>query len=159
MVIGAGGLGQFAIQYGKLLTAARVVAVDLDERKRARALALGADDAVAPEDADEAATAVIDFVGSDDTLVLGARVVRPAGAILHVGAAGGRLIYGFGALAPEAAIGTSILGSLDELRAVVEHARRGDIRWDVEALPLEQANDALARVRRGDVVQRLVLTP
>jgi alcohol dehydrogenase, propanol-preferring len=159
VVVGAGGLGQFAIQYGKLLTAARVVAVDVDERKRARALALGADDAVAPEDADEAATAVIDFVGSDDTLVFAARVVQPAGAILHVGAAGGRLIYGFSALAPEAAIGTSILGSLGELRAVVEHARRGDVRWDVEGLPLERANDALGRVRRGDVVQRLVLTP
>jgi alcohol dehydrogenase, propanol-preferring len=159
VVVGAGGLGQFAIQYGRLLTAARVVAVDVDERKRARALALGADDAVAPEDADEAATAVIDFVGSDDTLVFAARVVQPAGAILHVGAAGGRLIYGFSALAPEAAIGTSILGSLGELRAVVEHARRGDVRWDVEGLPLERANDALGRVRRGDVVQRLVLTP
>jgi hypothetical protein len=42
---------------------------------------------------------------------------------------------------------------------VVEDARRGDVRWDIEALPLARANDALGRVRRGDVVQRLVLTP
>jgi propanol-preferring alcohol dehydrogenase len=159
VVLGVGGLGQFAVQYGKLLTGGRVVAVDVDERKRARALELGADDAVAPEDLDEAAAAVLDFVGSDDTLVLAARTVEPTGVILHVGAAGGRLIYGFNALAPEAAIGTSILGSLEELRAVLEHARRGDLRWDVEALPLEHANEALGRLRRGDVLQRLVLTP
>lgn len=159
VIVGAGGLGQFAIQYGKLLTAARVVAVDVDERKRARALELGADDAVAPEDADEPAAAVIDFVGSDDTLVFAAQIVQPTGAILHVGAAGGRLIYGFNALASEATIGTSILGSLDELRAVLEHARRGDVRWHVEALPLERANEALERLRRGDAVQRLVLAP
>lgn len=159
VVLGAGGLGQFAVQYGKLLTAARVVAVDVDARKRARALELGADESVTPEEVDERAAAVIDFVGSDDTLVLGARVVEPAGAILHVGAAGGRLLYGFNALAPEAAIGTSILGSLDELRAVLDHARRGELRWHVEALSLEQANEALGRLRRGAVVQRLVLTP
>jgi alcohol dehydrogenase, propanol-preferring len=159
VVVGAGGLGQFAIQYGKLLTAARVVAVDVDEGKRARALELGADEAVAPEDVDEPAAAVIDFVGSDDTLVFAAQVVQPTGAILHVGAAGGRLIYGFNALAAEATLGTSILGSLDELRAVVEHARRGDVRWHVEVLPLERANEALERLRRGDVVQRLVLAP
>jgi propanol-preferring alcohol dehydrogenase len=159
VVVGAGGLGQFAVQYGKLLTAARVVAVDVDEGKRARARELGADDAVAPAEADVRAAAVIDFVGSDDTLVLAAQIVQPTGAILHVGAAGGRLIYGFNALASEATIGTSILGSLDELRAVLEQARRAEIEWDVEALPLDRANDALDRLRRGNVVQRLVLTP
>jgi alcohol dehydrogenase, propanol-preferring len=38
MVVGTGGLGQFALQYLKLLTDARDVAVDVDEAKRARAL-------------------------------------------------------------------------------------------------------------------------
>jgi alcohol dehydrogenase, propanol-preferring len=159
VVLGAGGLGQFAVQYAKLLTAARVVAVDIDERKRARALELGADEALAPEDVDEPAAAVIDFVGADETLVLGAQLTETAGAILHVGAAGGRLLYGFNALRAETTIGTSILGSLAELRAVLTHARRGDLRWDGEVLPLERANEALDRLRRGDVVQRLVLTP
>ena len=159
VVLGAGGLGQFAVQYGKLLTSARVVAVDVGKRKRARALELGADEAAAPADLDERAAAVIDFVGSDETLALAARTVEPAGAVLHVGAAGGRLAYEFGALAAEAAIGTSVLGSLAELRAVLRHARRGEVRWDVETLPLERANEALDRLRRGEVRQRLVLTP
>jgi threonine dehydrogenase-like Zn-dependent dehydrogenase len=48
LVIGAGGLGQFAIQYLRLLTAATVVAVDPSEAKRRRALSLGARDVVAP---------------------------------------------------------------------------------------------------------------
>ena len=159
VVLGAGGLGQFAVQYLKLLTDARVVAVDVDERKRRRALELGADEAVAPQEVAERAVAAIDFVGSDETLALAARIVATKGVVLHVGAAGGRLDYGFGALPDEAQIGTSILGSLDDLRAVLDHARRGEIEWHVEALPLERANDAVERLRRGDVLQRLVLTP
>ena len=65
LVIGAGGLGQFAIQYLRLLTAATVVAVDPSEAKRRRALSLGACDAAAPGDDLPAAEAVFDFVGSD----------------------------------------------------------------------------------------------
>src|SRR4051794_36729963 len=38
LVVGAGALGQFAIQYLRLQTDARVVAVDVAEAKRARAL-------------------------------------------------------------------------------------------------------------------------
>src|SRR5207237_5276163 len=46
IVIGCGGLGQFAIQYLKLLTDARVIAVDSVAAKQRRALELGADEAV-----------------------------------------------------------------------------------------------------------------
>jgi D-arabinose 1-dehydrogenase-like Zn-dependent alcohol dehydrogenase len=42
---------------------------------------------------------------------------------------------------------------------VLEHARRGELQWHVDALPLEHANEALERLRRGDVLGRLVLTP
>ena len=54
MVLGAGGLGQFAIQYLKLLTGTRVVAVDPSATKRARALELGADEALDPDALDRA---------------------------------------------------------------------------------------------------------
>jgi propanol-preferring alcohol dehydrogenase len=159
LVIGAGGLGQFAIQYLKLLTDARVVAVDTAERKRARALELGADDAAAPDEADEPALAVLDFVGSDESLALAARLVERTGTVLVIGAAGGELPYHFSALPYEARIGTSILGSRADLTAVLEHARRGDVEWHVETLPLKQASEALGRLRRGDVLGRLVLVP
>jgi D-arabinose 1-dehydrogenase-like Zn-dependent alcohol dehydrogenase len=34
-----------------------------------------------------------------------------------------------------------------------------ELRWHVEAIPLDRANEALDRVCRGDVAGRLVLTP
>lgn len=161
VVIGAGGLGQFAIQYLKLLTEARVAAVDRLPAKLTRARALGADDALLPEDARTLppARAVFDFVGSRRSLALGGKLVDRGGILVQIGAAGGRLPFGFDLVPGEAYLTTSVWGSLDELRAVVDLARRGRITWHVETLPLERANEALRRVRRGQVLGRLVLTP
>lgn len=159
VVIGAGGLGQFAIQYLRLLTGAHVVAVDTDERKRARALELGADEALPSEALERPARVILDFVGSDDTLALAGRKIETGGTIMLVGEAGGHLSYDFRALPFEATLTTSVWGSRDDLRAVIELAHRGELSWDVETLSLESANDALDRLRQGTVAGRLVLIP
>ena len=159
LVLGVGGLGQFAVQYLKLLTDARVVAVDVAERKRERALELGADEARPPGEVDVEADAVVDFVGSDESLALAATAVAQQGIVVQVGAAGGRLAFGLGAVPYEAHFTTSVMGSRDDLVAVLAHARRGEMDWSVETLPLERANESLERLRRGDVLGRLVLTP
>jgi alcohol dehydrogenase, propanol-preferring len=159
VVIGLGALGQFAVQYLRLLNDARVVAVDPVEAKRAHALELGAEEALPPEGLEEQARVVLDFVGSDETLALAARVVEPTGLVVLVGEAGGTLSFSFGTVPFEASFTTSAWGSQADLAAVHRLARRGEIEWDVETLPLEQANDALERLRNGDVRGRLVLTP
>jgi alcohol dehydrogenase, propanol-preferring len=50
-------------------------------------------------------------------------------------------------------------GTISELVEVVELARAGAIHAEVERFPLDQAVDAYARLRRGDVVGRAVVTP
>ncbi len=159
LVFGAGGLGQFAIQYLRLLTAATVVAVDPSQAKRQRALSLGAHDAAAPGDDLPAAGAVFDFVGSDATLRQAVEHVLPAGAVMVVGEAGGRIPFGFADSPYEVHLTSSVWGSYDDLRAVLGIAQRGDLTWDVEPLPLDQANEALSRLRNGEVAGRIVLTP
>jgi alcohol dehydrogenase, propanol-preferring len=159
IVIGCGGLGQFAIQYLKLLTDARVLAVDRAAEKQARALALGADDATSPEQLDEAADVVLDFVGSNETLAQAAAQVTPKGCVVQVGEETGTLQFALGRVPHEASFTTSLWGSLDDLTAVLELALRGELRWEVETLPLQDVNLALSRVRRGEVNGRLVLVP
>lgn len=159
VVIGIGGLGQFAIQYLRLLSEAHVVAVDVDASKRARALQLGANEALPPEELERRARAVLDFVGSDATLALAAHTVETSGAVVLVGEAGGRLGYHFRALPFEATLLTSVWGSRSDLDAVLALARRGDLRWDVETMPLDHVNEALDRLRRGTVTGRVVLIP
>ncbi len=159
LVIGAGGLGQFAIQYLRLLTAATVVAVDPSEAKRRRALSLGARDVAAPGDDLPAAEAVFDFVGSDATLRQAAEHVLPAGVVMVAGEAGGRIPFGFRLVPYEAHLTSSVWGSVEDLRAVLGIARRGELTWDVEPVPLAQANEALSRLRNGEVAGRIVLIP
>jgi len=159
VVIGCGGLGQFAIQYLKLLTDAHVFAVDPLPQKRERALALGADETVSPDEFDQPAEVILDFVGTDETLAQAARLVQPKGIVVQIGEANGILRFALGRVPHEAVFTTSIWGSLNDMSAVLELGERGQLNWDVETLPLDQANDALDRVRRGEVAGRIVLTP
>lgn len=159
LVIGAGGLGQFAIQYLRLLSAATVVAVDPSEPKRRRALSLGAHDVAAPDDDLPPAAAVFDLVGSDDTLRQAVGCVLPAGVVVVVGEAGGRIRYGFSLVPYEAHLTSSVWGSYQDLQAVLGFARRGELTWDVEPMPLARANEALSRLRTGAATDRIVLIP
>lgn len=159
IVVGVGGLGQFAVQWLKLLSKSRVIAVDRAADKRQRAIQLGADDTVGTEEPLPHARAVVDFVGSSETMQLAARAVEPAGVIMTVGGGGGRLAFGLGAVPYESVLTTSSWGSRSELEQVLLHARRGDLRWEVEALSLERVNEALAMLRAGEALGRLVITP
>lgn len=159
VVVGAGGLGQFAIQYLKLLSPARVVVVERDRGKFPWALELGADAVVSPRERVPAAQVVLDFVGSASTLALALRAVQPGGLLVQVGAGGGSVPFDFDRVPPEVHLTNSVWGSLQELHEVVQLARSGRLRWHVEAVPLERANEALGRVRRGRVLGRLVLVP
>lgn len=159
VVIGVGGLGQFAVQFLRLLTAATVIAVDVDPGKRTRAVELGAHLAVPPDELGVGITAVFDFVTEDDTLALAAKVVQAGGLIMRIGSGDGSLRFGRGVVPPEVTFSSARGGSIADVRAVLEHARRGEIRWEVETLPLEEVNLGLDRLRRGQVAGRLVLTP
>jgi propanol-preferring alcohol dehydrogenase len=161
VVIGVGALGQFAIQYLRLLAGAQVVAVDLDERKRERSLELGAWVACSPEDAHTygRARAVLDVVGSDGSLAIAAQLVEPAGIVVQIGEAGGRLPFGHGAFPAEAHLTTASWASRADLETVIQLAQRGEITWETETLPLAGVNQALKRVSRGGVLGRLVVTP
>ena len=159
IVIGVGGLGQFAVQWLQLLGDSKVTAVDIDLDKRQRALALGAVEACVPTATLDPVPVVVDFVGSAESLRLAKQSVERGGKIILVGGNGGSLRVGMETIPYEAWVTTSIMGSRDDVTAVIDHARRSDIAWEVESLPLSAANDALDRLRAGDVAGRLALRP
>jgi alcohol dehydrogenase, propanol-preferring len=169
LLIGCGGLGQFALQYVRLLHAGadiRVVVRELDAGRLERAAELGADIGLLASDAPmtlEAmagpADVVLDLVGNDETLAHAAAVVAPDGLVLLVGESGGHLPFGFDPLPVESWLTTVAWGSRDDLRDVVRLAARGRLHWDVEAIPLREVAAAHARLRAGDFDGRLVLVP
>ena len=165
LVIGAGGLGQFAVQLLRMRPGLRIVVAEPDAGRRAMATELGAD-ATLPW-ADRAgvlsalgggAAAVFDFVGSDATLGQAAEVVAPDGLVMLVGEAGGTVAVGFRSQLESWAT-TTAWGSISDLRAVVGLAAHNLLRWSVEARPLSEAQAALDRLANGSVAGRIVLVP
>lgn len=163
MVVGVGGLGQFAIQYLRLFApSAAVTAVDIDAAKRARALFLGAQLAMSPDQVERwkgRAHVVLDFVGTTASLALAARSIERAGLVVQIGEGGGRVSVGIGVTKYEATFTSSIWGSLQDLREVLELARSGKIMWEIEEFPLADANTALSLLRQGKIRGRAVLRP
>ena len=170
VAIGIGGLGHMGIQYLKVLTAARVIAVDTSAAARSLAIRLGADAALDPGEVDvtaavrdlgngEGADVVLDFVGSDATLALAKGLVKRRSVIVIVGLGLGTLPYSFLDLPAEVDLCTAYWGSREELGHVITLAREGRVSPVVERHPLDSINETFARLEQGRVRGRAVLTP
>ena len=171
VVIGAGGLGGFAVQFLTALSPARVVAVDVSAARRAFAIEMGAHDVLAGVDDSthrqlleltqtEGAAAVLDFVGSDETIAAGLASVRRAGAFALVGAGGGTFRRPwFGGLPNDADVFCFQGSSISDARDVLALADGGLIRSEVDVFPMSRVRDAYEQLETGRLRGRAVVTP
>ena len=175
LVVGAGGLGTTAIQIAKKTTGARMAVADIDDAKLELATKLGADHTFNTAKVDvkdfvsgvralnggRGADAVVDFVGKPATVSFGLRLLGHEGKLVLVGLMGG----GFQLPLPMlpllgARILGSFTGSLAELGELVQMARRGVVAPIVTAsYHLEEANEVLSKLERGEIQGRAVLSP
>lgn len=170
-VVGVGGVGlavvQVAVAYG-----ARVIAVDPHGPSREQALLYGADTVIDPGASDpveavHAATAgegchvVVDTVGNEHTPGQAVRMARTRGRVVLVGYTGQPATLDvLDVVVRETEIRGSVGATLADAHTVMEMAASGLIRGCVEAeYPLNQVNEALARLADGTVTGRLIITP
>ncbi|QTI69904.1 alcohol dehydrogenase catalytic domain-containing protein [Gordonia polyisoprenivorans] len=171
VVVGVGGLGQFAVAILRALTPARIIAVDTSPRSL-EAVAGRVDLAVNATDPDAiahilcatggyGAELVLDFVGVDATLALDVGVVAPYGAIRVPGLGGG--VYEFKTAKQSrglpfgATLARSYSGTLRDLVELVELARAGRLDVDLVRYSFGDAMQAFDDLARGDVRGRAVL--
>ena len=105
------------------------------------------------------ADVVLDIVGADQTLALGAAVTRPLGHLTIVGIAGGSLPISFFGIAYEVSVATTYWGTLPELMEVISLANSGRIRAHVQRFGLDEANAVYKAMRDGTVEGRAVIVP
>jgi alcohol dehydrogenase, propanol-preferring len=175
LVIGAGGLGTAAIQIAKKTTEARVAVADLDDSKLELAAKLGADYTFNTSKLDAAglassvkrinqgrgADAVADFVGNPGTVSSAFRLLGREGRLVLVGQVGGAVSLSL-PLFPlrSAQIVGNFTGTLAEMNEIVELARSGTVTPVVTGTyRLEEANEVLAKLGRGEITGRAVLKP
>ena len=166
LIIGVGGVGSFAIQYARHV-GATVLAVERNAHKAAWARTLGAQEAVAGDGIALARTqnggrgvdCVIDIVGTEQTFAAAFEAVAPGGRIVVVGYTPDSFSLSGRRLAQNEieAIG-SRAGSRAELASALALMASGRIRSIVtDRMPLARVNEALAKLRAGEVTGRLVL--
>ena len=175
LVIGLGGLGQFAVQLLKILTPAKVIAVDIADAPLAAARAAGADVAIRADKSSIAEellmqtggdgfAGIIDFVGTDETLRLAASVLAPFGAIQAVGLSGGNIPFEAADISTiglpwGASLMKPYSGSYRDLADVIALAQAGRLQPNIETFALDQAITALDRLESGSISGRAVLVP
>jgi alcohol dehydrogenase, propanol-preferring len=175
VVIGVGGLGHMAVQILAATTAAQILAVDVKQEALDMAAQIGAREAIlADENAVElirslvgaepgGADVVLDFVGADSTLSLGASVVSIGGRLALVGLAGGQLRVSPSVsetgIPFEVKVVIPFWGTKAELAEVIALARSRRISPHVEQFPLHNAHVAYDKLRAGELSGRAVVMP
>jgi NAD+-dependent secondary alcohol dehydrogenase Adh1 len=168
-VIGIGGVGHIGLQLVRVLGAAKVVAIDTDERRRKLARELGADE-VLGEEADVAGAAreltngagvdvVVDFVGTDETHAAALGMLARQGLYSIVGFGGTVSHPSVGFVAGETALTGNLVGNWIDLWEVLQLHAAGAVTLVSETHPLEEVNDVLTKLREGEITGRAVLAP
>ena len=171
VVMGVGGLGHMAIQLLRVLAPVRIVAADVDEKKLEQAKSLGADEVVNNAEADEAADRiqkitgargaglVLDCVGVQPTLALGAKLLGRNCVWTIVGLGGGHHDFHHGSTPYGCSMSIPYWGSRVELMEVIAMARDGRIHAETTEFPLGQAVEVYDKLKAGQIQGRAVLIP
>jgi NAD+-dependent secondary alcohol dehydrogenase Adh1 len=164
-VIGVGGVGHIALQLLRVLGGGTVIGIDTDERRRALAKELGADEVLADvTDVREAtdgtgADVVLDFVATDATHAAGLDVLARRGLYSTVGYGGMITVPSVAMVVGESTIAGNLVGSWIDLWELMQLHAAGGVRLVTETHPLEAVNDVLDALRKGEVTGRAVLVP
>lgn len=169
VIIGAGGLGAFAIQFVRALSGATVIAVDMNPDRLAIAEELGAHHAIEGVNEHTAAelakltgphgtTVVLDFAGFDATIAAGIAALAPGGSYGLVGAGGGKLdAPWFGGLPRDGEVFTFQGSTITDAHDVIRLAESGAVRNEIDTYPFEKVADAYADLEAGRLRGRAVI--
>jgi propanol-preferring alcohol dehydrogenase len=171
LVIGAGGLGSYAVQYLRLLSAARIVVIDRSPGRLRYAQDLGAHDVlegctevtralIRDMTGGHGVQAVLDFVGTDETIAFGLSLAAWMSSFALIGAGNGTITTPlFHSLPRDGELFCFQGGTLAETREVLDLARSGVLRLDVEIFPFSQTAKAYEQMYAGQLRGRAVVCP
>ncbi|WP_081286542.1 NAD(P)-dependent alcohol dehydrogenase [Mycobacterium asiaticum] len=173
VVNGIGGLGSYAVQYARLLGGgATVLGFARSDEKLAVAREHGAHHTVNVRDKTaedvqneledltgrRTVDAVLDCAGSADSLGLAAAILATEGALSQVGLMGQRVeLPLFPFVSGEKSYYGSFWGNYNDLREVLALASQGLIKHRVVPVKLEDINETLEALGKGDIVGRAVV--
>ena len=171
VIFGAGGLGLMATLLIKAMGGAGVIIIEPDESKHEAALKAGADAAFNPKTegyqdkvkaaAGGAVWAIIDCVGSSQTVQAGIDMLTKGGQLVQIGLFGGHVDLPTPSMALRAITyqGTYV-GNLRELQELIQLVKDKNLSpVPTTCMHFSKAFTALIALEEGKAVGRIVLTP
>ncbi|EJD38894.1 putative alcohol dehydrogenase I [Auricularia subglabra TFB-10046 SS5] len=174
VIIGAGGLGNIAVQLARIAGASEVIVTDLRPGALELAREHGADATYLPAELDAqvasgfTANVVIDFVCIPSTITQALSILRPtAGASITanarlcvVGVNTGTLELDLRYLVVfPVQILPTLYGTSEDLAGVLQLLAEGKLRLEIEESPLEKVNDVIHDLHSGKIRSRMVVIP
>lgn len=180
VIIGAGGLGLMGIQIAKAITKAKVICVDLDDKKLDVAKKMGADFVINTNVIgsvttgsgnavqkiisicdNKGADSVIDFVNAPQTAKTGIAILRKRGNLVLVGLFGGSIELSLVTIPLKAiTIQGAYTGNYNDFVELIELAKKGKIKQIIsERYLLEESNQALENLKQRKIIGRAVINP
>jgi len=172
-VFGASGLGSYAVQYAKLLSAgATVVAFARNDEKLAIAKERGADvtintkgksladihDELFKRTGVRKLDAAIDCVAAEETIQTGIGLLHTSGSYVSVGLVGTKInIPLFPFTAREITYHGSFWANYSDLQEVLALAQKGKIQHTIKRIQFKDVNENLEMLRAGDIIGRAVI--
>jgi propanol-preferring alcohol dehydrogenase len=166
VIVGVGGLGHVAIQYGKAM-GLHVAAVDVSDEKLALAKRLGAELTVNAAAEDPAAVIQKQVGGAHGVLVAAVSpkifrqsidMLRRGGTCSLVGLPPGDFSMPiFDVVLKGLTVRGSIVGTRKDLEESLQFAAEGKVKATIEMQPLDAINDVFERLKHGQINGRVVL--
>ncbi|MGH9982326.1 MAG: alcohol dehydrogenase [Nitrososphaeraceae archaeon] len=172
VIVGAGGLGLMAVQLTKAIFGSRIITLDLKDEKLKAAKESGSDEIINSKKEDPVkavmelthnlgADAVIDFVNATKTVETDMEFLRRRARAILVGLFGGELKLSLISMPTKAnkLIG-SYTGTLTDMVELVSLAKREIIKPIVsDRFKLNQATEALSKLKQGKIIGRGIINP
>ena len=162
-VVGIGGLGHLAIQFARAF-GAEVTAFSTTLAKEEEARSLGAHHFINSRETKsmKEVTGALDFilttVNADQDWGAYLQALRPNGTLWFVGVPPSPVsVHAFPLISGQRTIGGSPVGSPFRLREMLDVAARHGVKATTERFPMDKANEAIEKVKKGKVRYRAVL--
>ena len=172
VIIGAGGLGLMGVQIAHAITSAKIICVDLDDKKLETAKEMGADFVINSKDTEtsqkiisicneKGADSVVDFVNAPPTAKLGISVLRKRGNLVLVGLFGGSLELSLVTIPLKSiTIQGAYTGNYNDMVELLDLTRKGTINPKItKRYQLSEANTALEDLKARKIIGRAVINP
>jgi uncharacterized zinc-type alcohol dehydrogenase-like protein len=159
-IVGLGGLGPLGVKFARAL-GAHTVAFTTSPAKREDALRLGAHEVVVSRNADEmqkhagSFDFVLDTVSADHDIDALLGLLAHDGTLTLVGAPEKPMsVSAFSLLMGRRRLAGSLIGGIAETQEMLDFCGVHEITADVEVIPIQQVNEAYARLLWSDVKYR-----